>query len=95
MKPPQPGSSGLDFRRLWRKTRCGIVQYIPGRLPRRRLHGQRHFQPAIARVVCRAGYRKIIANDGFGNQAIGTRRETVAKAKFDIEYAELEIGYPE
>ena len=95
MKPSQPGSSGLDFRRLRRKTRCGIVQYIPGRLPRRHLHGQRHFQPAIARVIRCPRHWKIIANDGFGDQVIGTRCEAVAKAKFDIEHAELEIRHAE
>src|SRR5271166_545608 len=95
MKPSQPDSSEADFRRLRRKTRCGIVQDIPGRLLRRRLHGQWHFHPTIARVVRCPRHRKIIANDGFGNQAIGTRGETVAKAKFDIENAQLEIRYPE
>jgi len=46
-------------------------------------------------LACAAGHWESIANDRFGNQAIGTRCQAIAEAKFDIEDAELEIGHAE
>src|SRR5205823_4803865 len=67
----------------------------PRGLPRRSLHGQRRFEAAGARLAWAARHWEIISNDRFGNQTIGTRRQAVTEAEFDIERAKFEIGHAE